>query len=75
MEAFIYDETGQPLAASFVDYLIPTATEMPLVEALIFEDAPSPLNPLGARVPAKPGSMPFEAPSLVPGVGEAGIVG
>ena len=49
MEAFVYDDTGQPLAASFVDYLIPTATEIPLVEALIFEDAPSPINPLGAK--------------------------
>ncbi len=49
MEAFVFDDTGQPLAASFVDYLIPTATEMPPVEALIFEDAPSPLNPLGAK--------------------------
>ena len=49
MEAFVYDASGQPLAASFVDYLIPTATEMPSVEALIFEDAPSPLNPLGAK--------------------------
>ena len=49
MEAFVYDETGQPLAASFVDYLIPTASEMPSVEALIFEDAPSPINPLGAK--------------------------
>ena len=49
LEAFVYDETGQPLAASFVDYLIPTATEMPAVDALIFEDAPSPINPLGAK--------------------------
>ena len=49
LEAFVYDDTGQPLAASFVDYLIPTATEMPPVDALIFEDAPSPINPLGAK--------------------------
>ena len=49
LEAFAYDEAGQPLAASFVDYLIPTAAETPPVEALIFEDAPSPLNPLGAK--------------------------
>jgi len=49
MEAFVYDDTGQPLAASFVDYLIPTATETPPVEALIFEDAPSPTNPLGVK--------------------------
>ncbi len=49
LEAFVYDDDGQPLAASFVDYMIPTAGEVPPVEALIFEDAPSPLNPLGAK--------------------------
>lgn len=48
-EAFVYDETGQPLAASFADYLMPTAMEMPPVEILVTEDAPSPLNPLGVK--------------------------
>jgi carbon-monoxide dehydrogenase large subunit len=49
LEAFVYDETGQPLAASFADYLMPTAAEMPPVEVLVTEDAPSPLNPLGVK--------------------------
>ena len=49
MEAFVYDEAGQPSAASFVDYLIPTVAEMPPVEVHIFEDAPSPINPLGVK--------------------------
>jgi carbon-monoxide dehydrogenase large subunit len=49
LEAFVYDETGQPLAASFADYLMPTASEMPPVEILVTEDAPSPLNPLGVK--------------------------
>ena len=49
LEAFVYDETGQPLAASFADYLMPTAMEMPPVEILVTEDAPSPLNPLGVK--------------------------
>jgi carbon-monoxide dehydrogenase large subunit len=48
-EEFVYDAHGQPLAASFVDYLLPTAAEMPPIEALILEDAPSPLNPLGVK--------------------------
>ena len=48
-EQFVYDNNGQPLAASFMDYLIPTATEIPLVETIVFEDAPSPLNPLGVK--------------------------
>jgi carbon-monoxide dehydrogenase large subunit len=48
-EEFVYDETGQPLSASFADYLIPTAAEIPPIETLICEDAPSPLNPLGVK--------------------------
>jgi aerobic carbon-monoxide dehydrogenase large subunit len=49
LEEFVYDEHGQPLAASFVDYLLPTSAEMPPVEMLVLEDAPSPLNPLGVK--------------------------
>jgi CO/xanthine dehydrogenase Mo-binding subunit len=48
-EEFAYDENGQPLTTTFVDYLIPTLHEMPLVEVLLSEDAPSPLNPLGVK--------------------------
>ena len=33
----------------FADYLMPTAREMPPVEMLVTEDAPSPLNPLGVK--------------------------
>jgi CO/xanthine dehydrogenase Mo-binding subunit len=49
LEEFVYDAEGQPLAASFMDYLMPTASEMPEVEILVTEDAPSPLNPLGVK--------------------------
>ena len=49
LEDFTYDAAGQPLAASFADYLMPTAHEMPPVEMLVAEDAPSPLNPLGVK--------------------------
>lgn len=48
-EEFVYDEAGQPLAASFADYLIPTMAEVPPIEVLLREDAPSPLNPLGVK--------------------------
>ena len=49
LEDFAYDESGQPLAATFMDYLIPTIAEMPEVEVLLLEEAPSPLNPLGVK--------------------------
>ena len=49
LEEFVYDDQGQPLAASFADYLMPTCHEVPDVEILLREDAPSPLNPLGVK--------------------------
>jgi CO/xanthine dehydrogenase Mo-binding subunit len=49
LEEFLYDEYGQPLATSLMDYLMPTSMEMPPVEVLLSEDAPSPLNPLGVK--------------------------
>lgn len=48
-EHFTYDDTGQPLATTFADYTMMTAHEMPPVDVMITEDAPSPLNPLGLK--------------------------
>jgi CO/xanthine dehydrogenase Mo-binding subunit len=48
-EEFSYDDRGEPLSLTFADYLIPTCAEMPPVEVLIAEDAPSPRNPLGIK--------------------------
>jgi len=49
LEEFAFDANGQPLAASFMDYLLPTAEDVPDIEMLITEDAPSPINPLGVK--------------------------
>jgi len=49
LEEFAFDANGQPLAASFMDYLLPTSEEVPDIDVLITEDAPSPLNPLGVK--------------------------
>ena len=48
-EEFVYDDQGQPLSLTFADYLMVSAKEMPSVNVLICEDAPSPLNPLGLK--------------------------
>jgi carbon-monoxide dehydrogenase large subunit len=48
-EEFLYADDGTPLCTTFMDYLIPTAHEVPPIEMLITEDAPSPLNPLGVK--------------------------
>jgi carbon-monoxide dehydrogenase large subunit/6-hydroxypseudooxynicotine dehydrogenase subunit gamma len=50
LEHFAYDENGQPLAATFMDYLLPTSLETPLRRIIeIREDHPSPLNPMGLK--------------------------
>jgi len=48
-EEFLYDPRGEPLSVSLADYLMPTAREIPPIEVLITEDAPSPLNSLGVK--------------------------
>jgi CO/xanthine dehydrogenase Mo-binding subunit len=49
LEEFCYDERGEPLSVNFAEYLMPTAREVPPLDVLIREDAPSPLNPLGLK--------------------------
>jgi carbon-monoxide dehydrogenase large subunit len=48
-EEFLYAEDGTPTSTTFMDYLIPTVLEVPDVETLVTEDAPSPINPLGVK--------------------------
>ncbi|SFJ81872.1 xanthine dehydrogenase family protein molybdopterin-binding subunit [Thermoflavimicrobium dichotomicum] len=47
-EELAYDSNGQFLTGSFMDYLCPTATEIPPVTIKHFS-TPSPLTPLGAK--------------------------
>jgi aerobic carbon-monoxide dehydrogenase large subunit len=48
-EEFLYDPRGEPLCVSLADYVMPTAREIPPIEVLVTEDAPSPLNTLGVK--------------------------
>lgn len=49
LERFIYDEDGNPLVTSFMDYLMPTCIEAPEMETVVTEDAPTSTNPLGVK--------------------------
>ena len=49
MEHLVYDEQGQLLTGSLADYLVPTASDFPNIRAVVLEDYPSPINPLGAK--------------------------
>jgi aerobic carbon-monoxide dehydrogenase large subunit len=55
-----YDERGQPLTTTFADYLLPTATELPLLTTL-YKETPSPLNPLGVKGVGEVGTIPAAA--------------
>ena len=48
MEAIQYGDDGQPLTATFADYCMPTAEDMPTLTAHTME-TPSPINPLGVK--------------------------
>jgi CO/xanthine dehydrogenase Mo-binding subunit len=60
-EEFLYDPRGEPLSVTFTDYLLPTARDIPRIETLISEDAPSPLNPLGLKGAGEGGTNPVGA--------------
>jgi CO/xanthine dehydrogenase Mo-binding subunit len=48
LEEYVYDDEGQLLTSTFMDYLLPTIHEVPMTEkaALV---TPSPFTPLGAK--------------------------
>jgi carbon-monoxide dehydrogenase large subunit len=48
LEELPYNEDGQPLAGSLMDYMVPTASDVPDIE-LVHMETPSPLNPLGVK--------------------------
>jgi CO/xanthine dehydrogenase Mo-binding subunit len=59
-EQLFYDEQGQLLNASFMDYLLPTATDVPFIETAHLE-TPSPLNPMGVKGAGEAGAIPVGA--------------
>jgi CO/xanthine dehydrogenase Mo-binding subunit len=59
-EQLVWDSSGQLLTASFMDYLLPTALEVPLIETEHLS-TPSPLNPLGIKGVGEAGAIPVGA--------------
>jgi carbon-monoxide dehydrogenase large subunit len=50
LEELVYDADAQLLATTFMDYLLPTAMDVPdAVSVRVLEETPSPLNPLGVK--------------------------
>jgi CO/xanthine dehydrogenase Mo-binding subunit len=59
-EELHYDENGQLLNASFMDFLLPTSLDVPRVE-VGHEETVSPLNPLGTKGAGEAGAIPVGA--------------
>jgi CO/xanthine dehydrogenase Mo-binding subunit len=59
-ERLHFDDSGQLINASFMDFLIPTAVEVPRIEVAHIE-TPSPLNPLGVKGVGEAGAIPVPA--------------
>jgi carbon-monoxide dehydrogenase large subunit len=47
-EDLAYDETGQLLTATFMDYAMPTAAQLPAFD-VVHQEIPSPMNPFGCK--------------------------
>jgi carbon-monoxide dehydrogenase large subunit len=62
LEELNYDSEGQLLAGSFMDYMIPTACDIPNIE-LVHQHSPSPLNPLGVKGVGEGG--PISPPAVI----------
>jgi carbon-monoxide dehydrogenase large subunit len=59
-EQLVYDEQGQLMNASFMDYLLPTATDVPPIET-DHRETPSPFNPIGLKGVGEAGCIPTGA--------------
>lgn len=49
LEELRYDDAGQLLSGSFMDYLLPSATDVPAIVHRDLARSPSPRNPLGVK--------------------------
>lgn len=68
-EHLVYDENGQPQATTFMDYLLPTAHDVPKLE-LSHLETPSPLTGLGVKGVGEAGTV-FSPAAIATGVGDA----
>jgi CO/xanthine dehydrogenase Mo-binding subunit len=56
-EQLVYDDNGQLLNGSFMDFLLPTALDVPQIE-VGHEETLSPLNPMGIKGAGEAGAIP-----------------
>jgi carbon-monoxide dehydrogenase large subunit len=59
-EMVVYDEDGQLLSGTMMDYAVPRASQMPRIETA-HTTTPSPVNPLGVKGTGEAGTIPAAA--------------
>jgi carbon-monoxide dehydrogenase large subunit len=75
MEEVVYDEDGQLITGSFMDYTIPRATDFPWFE-MGATVTPTPVNPLGAKGVGEAGTLgstPCIVNAAVDALGQFGV--
>ena len=68
-EHCVYDDDGNPLATTFMDYLLPSAPEIPIIEygSIV---TPAPTNPGGHKGAGEGGAI-GSVPAIVNAIGDA----
>ena len=56
-EEYVYGEDGTMLNAGFLDYRVPVASDLPMIETIIVE-VPNPAHPYGVRGVGETGIVP-----------------
>jgi aerobic carbon-monoxide dehydrogenase large subunit len=60
LEEIVHNAEGQPMTSSYMDYLLPTSSDVPHITMDHFE-TPSPINPLGVKGVGESGTLPVAA--------------
>jgi carbon-monoxide dehydrogenase large subunit len=77
LEELRHDDHGNPVTTSLMDYLLPTAKEIPTLDVIIDELAPARENPLGAKGVGEAGIIGVAAAvagAVSHAAGDAGLV-
>ena len=48
-EAYLYDERGAMLNPGFLDYRMPVASDLPMIDTILIEDVPNARHPYGVK--------------------------
>lgn len=59
LEHIVYDEDAQVVSATLGEYLLPSAPDFANIDAIMLEEKPSPINPLGIKGAGEGGVLPM----------------